>query len=89
MGLGREHKLDPTCLKMIGTPAEGDFLDQVSLNTLPVSEPPDNTVGTISGGISDTLMVNSGANGTGVLETLQFQVLSQNPSSIQLTGITL
>ena len=81
---------DPTYLKMVNAPTEGPFLTQTG-NTLFFPGSPDNTVGTIPGNVSDTLFVNNGASGNGVLATLQFQVISSQLTStmVQINGITL
>jgi PKD repeat protein len=80
---------DPTCLQMVGDPAEGNFMQPQVGNTLFPPLYPDNVDGQIIG-ISDTVEKNEGANGTGFLATMQFQVISQTSSTtIQLSGIVL
>ena len=63
---------DPTCLNLTSTPVEGDFLTQIGSTAYIPTTPgkgllPD---------ISDTLLsIKSSASGSGVLASLQFQVM--------------
>jgi len=77
---------NPNYLNMSRTPTEGSFMRKAGstlfIPTRPLkgSEPD----------ISDTLLANSGANGSGVLATLYFKILSHCAKTpIQLLNITL
>jgi hypothetical protein len=77
---------NPQYLTMTRTPTEGSFMRQVG-STLFIATHPEN--GSVPD-ISDTIMLNSGASGSGVLSTLQFQIIGQcSKTPIQLLNITL
>jgi len=79
-------KWNPKYLNMTRTPTEGSFMRKAGSTLFIPTRPrkgsePD---------ISDTLMSNSGANGSGVLATLYFKILSHCAKTpIQLLNITL
>jgi PKD repeat protein len=77
---------NPRYLIMPRTPTEGSFMRQAGSTLFIATHPKNGSVPDIS----DTLMSNDGANGSGVLATLQFQVISQCARTpVQLSNITL
>jgi len=78
---------NPASISLISAPTEGSFMRSAG-STLWVSIPQNATGGYIPD-ISDAFLENIGVNGSGTLATLQFQVISQASSSIQLNIIAL
>jgi PKD repeat protein len=76
---------DPAVLSLVNSPQEGDFMAQ-SGQTLFVYIPAKNG---IMPDIDDTLETTNGVSGSGVLVTLEFQVIQSASTSIQLGNITL
>jgi len=79
-------KWNPKHVVMTKTPTEGSFMRKAGPTLFVPTHPKNGS----EPDISDTLLSNSGANGSGVLATLQFQVISQCARTpIQLLNITL
>jgi len=73
---------NPASLSLIAPPTEGDFMQSVG-DTVPVFSPQNATGGYIPD-MSDTFLEEQSVSGSGVLATLQFKVISQTSSNIQL-----
>ena len=78
---------DSAVLNLSNSPKEGNFLTQTGYNTVYVVSPAANGNSCL---LSDIIISTDGMSGSGVLAQLQFQVISNSPTtSISLSSITL
>jgi hypothetical protein len=78
---------NPDVLEIVGDPIEGDFLKQGG-STLFIAAPTDNDYGNIPS-LSCTLLSYSGINGSGLLATAEFRVVSSGTTDIDIDWLEL
>ena len=78
---------NPDVLEMVGDPVEGSFLSQGG-STLFITAPVDDDNGSIPS-ISCNLLSYSGTNGSGLLATVEFQVINNGSSNITIDWLEL
>lgn len=77
---------DPTALTLIGSPTEGSFLQQAGTTEF-IPTPAKNQPGAEV--INDAVLGYAGASGNGDLATIEFQVIGQTSTTVQLGNITI
>jgi len=78
---------DSTVLSLVGTPQTGGFLEQAGGAVFIANPATSNSKNAES--ISDALESTTGASGSGVLATIEFNVTAQTSTSVQLGNVTL